>query len=171
MAAALQLPLPEGASRFSSYARGQQWDFTITLQNLANAPSWRAEEEFPPLSPRRALKIARRSLSTLVGDWGEWSVSAVSLRPIGAENSWIYVVEFSEPSPLHFQVGSYMPASFQIPVLMNGATVVPEHSLDLPSPHARNERPPNNALHLTSGGPFSVARASRARHHWVAARR
>jgi hypothetical protein len=30
---------------------------------------------------------------------------------------------------------------------------------------------PNNALHLTSGGPLGVARASRAQHHEVAARR
>jgi hypothetical protein len=37
--------------------------------------------------------------------------------------------------------------------------------LQSPHPVHRRAPPPNNALHLTSGGPLRVARASRARHH------
>ena len=124
VAAFLQVNGAAVSASFSSYARGQQWDFAITRAMLDNAPSWRAESAWPPLSPRRAKLAARQQLAILVSDAERWRLDSVSLRLLPDRQRWIYVVVFWAPPPT--QLGGVTSEHFELPVLMDGSIVEPK---------------------------------------------
>jgi hypothetical protein len=112
----------EVAASVSSYLQGERWDFRITRDALQNSPTWPAEEATPPLPEREAIAIASDQLRELFSDWRLWSLRMVSLRPIGSEARWIYVISFAEPPPT--RVGG-LHSTLELVVLMNGQTISP----------------------------------------------
>jgi hypothetical protein len=118
----LQAADQDYAGSFSSYIRGERWDFSVTRSALAEGPSWPEAEVAPPLPPRQAIRIAVEQLQELMTDAERWRLSSVSMRPIGEEGNWVYVVEFAEPPP---RADGGIHSSLRLVVLMNGTTVAP----------------------------------------------
>jgi hypothetical protein len=110
------------AAGFSSYVRGERWDFNVTHEALAQTPSWLPEDASPPLSPRKAIEVAAKQLQELVTDPERWRFSEVALYPVGPNEKWVYLIRFSEPPPRP-EGGSH--SLLGILVLMNGATASP----------------------------------------------
>lgn len=119
---ALQTGDQDYAGGFSSYVRGERWDFNVTRAALAEAPSWLETEVAPPLPPRRAIQVATEQLQELLTDAERWRLSSVTLRPIGNDGNWLYVVAFAEPPP---RPDGGIRSSLRLIVLMNGSTVTP----------------------------------------------
>jgi hypothetical protein len=119
----LQGPAEAGiAASWSSHTRGVRWDFNLTRETLARSPTWPDSDPWPPLSPRRAIELAWAQLGTLVGDKEGWQLRSVSLKQVGPQRTWIYVVDIAEPPPrpdggVHSSIGMI--------VLMDGTTVAP----------------------------------------------
>jgi len=122
VASAIQKPGTSNAASFSSYFRGDRWDFNVTHEALEQSPSWPEEVAEPPLAPRHAARIARQQLEGLVTDSERWRLHTVSLMPVGSDGKWIYVVEFDEPPP---RPEGGLHSSIRLVVLMNGFTVSP----------------------------------------------
>jgi hypothetical protein len=120
VAIGLQAGGSDVAAVFSSYIRGERWDFNVTRDSLQETAPWPEPELSPPLPPGRAIQIAAEQLKSLVADAKHWRVNSVSLRPVGNEGHWVYVVEFEEPPPrpdggIHSALG--------LVVLMNGNVI------------------------------------------------
>ena len=123
---AMQNPVYAGAAAtYSSYVNGQRWDFVVSHQDVENSPRWRDVDDTPPLSPRAAIRSARSLLSRLMKDGDQWSVGSVNLRPIDFPSSWIWVVDFQQPSP---RPNGGLLTTMSVVVLMNGRAVVPVSS-------------------------------------------
>ena len=52
----------EMVARWASYARGERWVSILLRSDLERSPEWAESEETPPLSPRRAVDVARAQL-------------------------------------------------------------------------------------------------------------
>jgi hypothetical protein len=125
-AVTLQTAGSDVAAGFSSYIRGERWDFNVTREALQQTPSWPEAEPSPPLPPRRAIQVAAEQLEALVTNPERWRFSSVSLRPVGEDGSWVYVVEFAEPPP---RPDGGIHSSLRLVVLMNGSSVTPARRL------------------------------------------
>jgi hypothetical protein len=115
------------ASSFS-YVGEQQWVFPIHRSDLEQAPRWLETVDEPPLAPTRAILTAREVLERWMSNGFDWRLGQVKLMSVSKPEWWIYVIEFLEPLPApkpYPTLGSFMPASMSIPVLMNGHSVEP----------------------------------------------
>jgi hypothetical protein len=103
---------------------GKQFDFSVTDTAVKATPVWTPEATCPPLEPRRAIEIATTQLHDLVKDPAKWYFLQINLVDFGDHLHWVYVVMFDRQYPPDLAVygGDY----FQIPVLMNGATLKPK---------------------------------------------
>jgi hypothetical protein len=118
----LQLTEPGVAGSFSSHTRGVRWDFNLTHATLDQSPDWTEADEWPPLSPKRAIELAWQQLGTLVGDTEGWRFDSISLKQFGPKRKWIYVVEIDEPPP---RADGGIHSSIKLVVLLDGTTVAP----------------------------------------------
>jgi hypothetical protein len=120
---AMVLLVPQIETTLTVDYGGKKYDFRVTEQDLKRAPLWQANQENPPLSPRRAIESASKQLATLLPNGKDWRVYQVTLKPV--ENYWIYLVEFLEPLAAG-GAGRQTSSGFQVIVLMNGVAVVPK---------------------------------------------
>jgi hypothetical protein len=102
-----------------------KYEFHITDQDLQAGPTWAANQENPPLSPKRAIDIASKELATLLPNGKDWRLYEVTLRPI--DDHWVYLVQFLEPLRSNAG-GQQLSSGFEIVVLMNGTAVMPRIS-------------------------------------------
>jgi hypothetical protein len=107
----------------SSYAEGKRFDFEVTREQLLKTTAWKAEDDFPPLSPRKAEKLATIKFGKLIKNTKGWERERISLQTIGDNERWFYVVEFSH----HGSDGP--PPYFKIIVLMDGTVIEPKVSV------------------------------------------
>src|SRR5215831_14963027 len=110
---------------FTVEYNGTRYEFHLTDQDLQASPAWPADQDNPPLSPRRAIDIASKQLAELLPNGKDWRLYEVTLRPI--DNYWVYLVQFLEPLR-STGAGQQESSGFEIVVLMNGVAVMPRIS-------------------------------------------
>ena len=104
--------------------RGKDYDFCAPVKAIDQTPSWSEDEDFPPLSPRGAIRSAKGELSELVTDAENWTLREIELRGDPTKDKWIYIVSFGGPgTPTG---GGADGAEFRIMVLMDGKAVKPD---------------------------------------------
>ena len=112
---------------FSSYVDGKRFDFNVTRERLDRTPSWPESAEHPPLSPRKAMAVARAYLPALVEGADKWHRGDVTLTRVGAgEEKWVYLVGFSGNHPPGVTDGPV--PTMRVVVLMDGLAVDPDVS-------------------------------------------
>jgi hypothetical protein len=115
-------PADQGVYRTESRLKGKLFKFVVMESQLQNVPKWETKAEHPPLSPRKAMSIAKQKARELLPAVYDWDVSALTLQRTGAEGNWIYVVKATErPNQLRWN----NPAWINIIVLMDGSAVEP----------------------------------------------
>jgi hypothetical protein len=127
---ALQTPAQVAGHVEYSYAYGKRFAFTIKEPDIAMAPAWKADSENPPLSPRKALRVASDKLKELVPNTTNWTLKSLNLRPWQEDGSRWYCGAVFEANPRREKSSDLFtsdgnPRSIRIPVLMNGASAVP----------------------------------------------
>ena len=75
----------------------------ITGADLASTPDWLPTEENPPLSPKKAMEVARATLTQLMPETTRWDLVGIELHPTDVPNKWFYEVSFRE-SPRDYTV-------------------------------------------------------------------
>lgn len=111
------------AASYRSDHAGKRYDFTVTHAQLQITPDWLENAPNPPLSPRKALALARTDLAAFLPDAARWIHPKITLQEVGASRKWIYIVEFEGPLPLNTTDGPV--DSMRVLVLMNGTAVRP----------------------------------------------
>jgi hypothetical protein len=108
---------------FSSYADGRRFRIVISSAQIKKAPEWRADEENPPLSARKAIKLANALKERLVKDDDDykWVLESVRLTP--TEEGWFWMVAY-ESQKLRSGFSSGPKTGLRLAVLMDGT--VPE---------------------------------------------
>jgi hypothetical protein len=106
----------EIVSNSDDYNNNKRYTFTITDELVRAAPNWKATDENPPLSARRARTVAESEISRLLGKKQNWKLETLSLVPYDLDDDrrWIWLVRFG---PKAF--GGRTP-SFDIYILMDG---------------------------------------------------
>jgi len=104
---------------------GKSFISEVTKEQLIEAPAWRSQDDFPPLSPRKADQLATAKFNELLEDRKDWRRDSISLNEIGDGSHWIYVVEFN----YHGDLGGLV-LPYRIIVLMDGTVVEPKFSED-----------------------------------------
>jgi hypothetical protein len=99
-----------------------RWDSKLTRAMVDQAPAWQEADQWPPLSPRRAIELAWQQLGTLVDDRERWRFSSISLKQVGPQRTWVYIVEISEPPP---RPDGGIHSSIELIVLLDGTTIAP----------------------------------------------
>ena len=115
-------------AQFSSYDFNQskRYDFGIFEDDLSRTPPWRTEEEFPPLSPRKAEASARDQLKKLVEQSERWNRRSIALHQMTGGDKWVYVIHFSGFHPRGVIDGPV--PEMKLVVLMNGQVIDPRIS-------------------------------------------
>ena len=106
-------------SRITRYLNGNRYTFKVASGELKNLPSWNPETEDVPMSPRKALEIARTNLSKFVQTSEKWNLELTRM----IKNKWIYEVYFDCLSEDCGRSDSDW--SFMIYVKMDGSIVEP----------------------------------------------
>jgi hypothetical protein len=106
----------------AGYAFGKAYSITIRNEDLKKSRDWdQAVAENPPLSARRALKLAteyQRALIHSPTDW-EWHLDCLGLRQ--REAGWYWLAHFEASQKSVYGVG---PApDLYVAVLMDGSVV------------------------------------------------
>lgn len=109
----------QSPASFFSYHDGKRFEFEVTSEQLANSPSWAAEQDNPPLPARRAFEVASAYLRKLMPDAEKWQRGGLRLVPV--REKWVYVVEFTEPPPGN--MSTHLSTPFGVVVLMSGEAV------------------------------------------------
>ena len=119
---------PHKIAEFSSYdfQQGKRFDFQVYEDELARTPAWRADEEFPPLSPRKADASASDRLEKLVEQADRWRRKAIELHQMKGNDRWVYVVHFTGFHPPGVFDG--MVPKMRVVVLMDGRAIEPRVS-------------------------------------------
>lgn len=86
--AALMLVTPsfaqDTAVSYRSDHAGKRYDFTVTHAQLQLTPDWPESADNSPLSPRKALALARLDLVTFLPDTAKWVHPKITLQEVGA---------------------------------------------------------------------------------------
>jgi hypothetical protein len=118
------LSAAQAETTFTIEYGGKKYEFHVSERELQATPSWAPDQETPPLSPRRAIELARNQLGTLMPNATDWRLYDVTLRPV--DDRWIYLITFMEP--LRGGNAQQVSAGVQLVVLMNGVAVTPRVS-------------------------------------------
>ena len=70
----------------------------ITGNDLASTPDWLPSNDNPPLSPRKAMEVARTTVIQLMPETTRWELNGITLHPTDVPNKWYYEVSFREPA-------------------------------------------------------------------------
>jgi hypothetical protein len=110
---------------FSSYADGKRFRIVISSAQIAKAPEWKANEENPPLSARKATKLANALKERLVKDDDnyKWVLESVRLTP--AEEGWFWMVVY-ESKKQRGGFSSGPKTDLRLAVLMDGTVPEPK---------------------------------------------
>lgn len=110
---------------YSSYSTVDEKAFESKVSSdvVAKTPTWSPEAENPPLSARRAIRVARKQMEALVHNPSVWRLDTIQLLDMGDHLHWMYIVEFERQYPPDFAV--YGDHSLRILVLMNGVAITP----------------------------------------------
>jgi hypothetical protein len=94
---------------------------TVTSEAIANTPAWNNDDDNPPLSAKRATKIAKRQvdLMTKGQEHAKWRLTSLSLESF--DDGWFWLVTYKAPSP-----GTTLAMSLRIAILMDGTVVEPK---------------------------------------------
>ena len=130
----------ENSCTSSNEGGAEQLSFEVSKDALAKSPSWGRNDEYPPLSPRKALAAAEDLLGRLEPNPNEWLMKSVGLEPIkDVKDAWIYVVIYrhNKSNPNY--------GGLRILILMNGQPIIPRiTSLKDPTKEIRQVAPRNN---------------------------
>ena len=108
--------------RDTSIYLGIKYESAVTEADISSAPQWPETDEYPPLSPRSAIRAAEKFITNTFPAFNPW-FDHVSLRPVGHDDYWVYLVEF-RPVPEGGLDGYSRP--FNVIVLMNGNVIQPK---------------------------------------------
>ena len=72
---------------------GDGFVYKMSDDDFANTPSFNLEENDPPVSITRAIKIARENLPRFVKGTETWKVAGVRLEEVKG-SKWFYIVSF-----------------------------------------------------------------------------
>lgn len=103
-----------------AYSRvgGKDYAAIITKKALSRSPEWRQEDENPPISARKAMKLAAKKKDLFFGDESkEWRFESVSLTKLW--ENWYWVARYQPRAP------SKARQELRIVVLMDGTVIQP----------------------------------------------
>jgi hypothetical protein len=119
--------------RDSGEFRGKAFISEASAAQILKTPTWPAKKQSPPLSPRKAEKLATKRLHSLLHelkDPAEWDRGNICLEDVGVPDAkprgdhyWIYIISFRCCS------GNSAPSEFgllNIVVLMDGTAIQPK---------------------------------------------
>ena len=100
---------------------------TLVSTKEMSASLWRGEDEHPPLTPRKAIKLAKDEVKRLSPKLdlkkSELVFSKLCLEPHGpSEQSWVWVVEFGRIEGAAIDYGE----TWRVVVLMTGEVITPK---------------------------------------------
>jgi hypothetical protein len=101
---------------------GKRYDAMVSIDEVQKSPSWLKTEEYPPLSPRKAITAAI-PVAGSIGGGGK--VTGITLQPTFEQmpEKWIYVVSFARGA----SGNSDGPVELSnVAVLMDGRAVQPK---------------------------------------------
>jgi hypothetical protein len=112
------------STRFSTsfHYEGNAYRYEVSDDDLVDTPSWNAEQNEPPLSPRDAAGIASTAFRRFVKTGEKWRVDGIAAHHVSAEK-WIYDVSFSCSSARC--VKETFTPRFSIILKMDGSVVEP----------------------------------------------
>jgi hypothetical protein len=120
----LALPRAVDAENFDGHAFGKSYAVAVTGEELKKTPPWdESRVENPPVSARRALKLATDFRQTLIpghADW-EWHLGYLGLRQ--TEGRWYWLALFNA-FPRHAFLEGVAPDLY-VAILMDGTVVKP----------------------------------------------
>jgi hypothetical protein len=96
---------------------GVTYSFGTTGATFKATPNWNKSDDFPPLSPRKAISAALGEAKRIRPDVSEWRAETVTLDEI--QNHWFYRVECARND----KVGTGIHLPLTVPVLMDGTAV------------------------------------------------
>jgi hypothetical protein len=113
--------------RLSNF-KESSYRFKITRAAIDKAPKWESNDEYPPLSPRKAFQIALAQARQLRPEVSNWNNSEIRLTPIRTNcekdklnAEWIYMITLQDFSGPIFGT----PWQLNIPVYFDGSTITP----------------------------------------------
>jgi hypothetical protein len=112
-----------------SYTLDKCYTVTVPREALKASPAWDVEQENPPLSARKAIKLANGKKGKLVRDskdW-KWNFSSASLQQ-GDEDQWYWLVSY-EAWPKKGGLEGVAPF-LRLVVLMDGTVIEPKEIAD-----------------------------------------
>src|SRR5260370_32794682 len=96
----------------------------ITDEAFQKSPAWSAEAENPPLSARKAVRLANERRAKLVPDTKDWKWKLMSIQLCPHhDDRWYWIVEYVEWPRTGGIQG--MPGYLKLAVLMDGTVVEP----------------------------------------------
>jgi hypothetical protein len=127
MAVAALLAFLNGTSHaqttYFSYTSGKQYVVEVSREALEKSPAWKDDDENPPLSARRAIRLANAMKGSLVKDSDDYKWQFETAALTSDSGKWYWVIRYEA----HFQRGvSSGPRAFlRIVVLMDGTVIKP----------------------------------------------
>jgi hypothetical protein len=121
----LAVAIQSAPATFSSYTEGTRWDFVVSRDDIERSPRWADSDDSPPLAPRPAMRSARLMLAGLVPNADQWRTGSVNLQQVLFADTWIYIVEFRQPSK---SPAGGVVTPMRVVVLMNGRAIIPVKS-------------------------------------------
>lgn len=101
-------------------AYGYMFVTRVTSHEADTGMSWSAENEHPPLSPRKARAIAEEFLSQSAAKDKKWRLHSIVLERYGGGEKWYYIIRFDADRGKH---GGMPNPKIDIAVLMDGKVV------------------------------------------------
>jgi len=111
---------------------------TVTGSAIGRTPKWNEQDENPPLSARRAIKLADNLRAKVVKDHEEWKwhLEHASLTPFSEspQGRWYWEISYYAARPVY--TGPHN--ELHLAVLMDGTVVEPEIKKREPQPRRRD---------------------------------
>jgi hypothetical protein len=106
-----------------SYAFSKQYAVRVPDEALEKSPSWKDDAENPPLSAKKAIKLATEMKDSLVKDSKnyKWTLTSARLEPAGG-GKWYWLIYYEA----QFPIGTGIPDHLRLVVLMDGKVIKPE---------------------------------------------
>jgi hypothetical protein len=106
-----------------NFPPGKSYSWAISFEDLRAAPVWKEGEENPPLSARKAIRLADQLRGDLVKDTEryKWELEYAALFPTGEKGQWYWLIRYEPRSRLGGNVFGYL----DLAVLMDGKVVKP----------------------------------------------
>ncbi len=120
----LSMPAQQTVLRTSSRFGTNEYSCVVTQEDLANCPKWAETDEWPPLSPKKAIQAATGAMKGLVEGVKNWSPERITLRRAGSVGNWVYVVTMASIFPPDAAFGQAQ--SIEVVVLLDGKVVKPK---------------------------------------------